>query len=145
MIRRGNASCAAIVSVVHRICQNQPDRPIVMAQLVLFCGTCGHSRRALSALRSRGLDVPDRITPAVLAPLLPRLKCSACGSRDVRYREAIVQSIAPFVATAQSPERVFHRRNCGWMRHVQSDSEVSFSNRDVALSKGYTPCKSCRP
>lgn len=113
--------------------------------LVIVCVACGHTRAALGALRSRGLDVPNKITPQVLVPLLPRLKCGACGAKNVSYRAAATKSLAKYVATAQSLERVFHRRSCGWMRHVTSESEISFPSRDAALARGFTPCKSCRP
>lgn len=51
---------------------------------------------------------------------------------------------AVVVGTLNSVNRVFHRPQCGWMRHVTAGDEIRFANREVALEQGFSSCSSCR-
>jgi hypothetical protein len=48
------------------------------------------------------------------------------------------------VGTLNSKTRVFHRPQCGWMRHVSAENEIRFASRQAALDHGFYSCNSCR-
>ena len=40
--------------------------------------------------------------------------------------------------------KVFHKSSCGSVKNMKEDNKY-FANRDTLISKGYTPCGSCKP
>lgn len=40
---------------------------------------------------------------------------------------------------------IFHRAGCHYVRRMNEGNKVEFDNREEAISKGYRPCKKCRP
>lgn len=115
--------------------------------LIVVCKRCGHRKTVTLALRESSLRL-SRGVPSYenMRPIAHRFVCSVCGEKDVGFEFRNPTSTQPkYVASAKSADLVFHRPTCGWMRHVQSDSEIAFPSREAAIGQGYSPCKSCRP
>lgn len=48
-----------------------------------------------------------------------------------------------FVGSVKSDK--FHRPNCKWADRIKPANEIWFSSAKHARSKGYEPCKTCKP
>ena len=48
-----------------------------------------------------------------------------------------------YVGNASSKK--FHYADCSSAQKIKSSNRVSFNSRDEAISKGYVPCKKCKP
>ena len=107
------------------------------AALFVECRACGHARSAFLILRHAGLlQRPERPTSSEVQAIAHRLQCSACGARDFECVEAPDKDTQPYWATSASPDRIFHRPSCRWMRDVSADSEIHFTHRQAAVGLG---------
>jgi hypothetical protein len=136
------------------------DRKVYWAGLHDALGIIVYDKRAQKNVPSDCvcLFVHAERSMKTFAKAVVRSKLSRIESHD---REALVGAVRlyhnlqvtsvnesagyQFVATSQSVERVFHRSTCGWMRHVSLSSLITFSNKEAAMRRGYSPCKSCHP
>lgn len=121
-------------------------------KVTLFqCRDCAHRVEAYRMLyrtefRDRRMSLGQNIRPYLLQPLIGRLKCSACGSKNI----AILVGEMPkkyntFVASAESETLVFHSPDCTWIKDITGRNVRTFKNRELAYSQGYKPCSFCNP
>ena len=47
--------------------------------------------------------------------------------------------------TGNLNRKVFHSKNCEAVTEMKENNKINFKTREDAVSKGYTPCKSCNP
>ena len=58
------------------------------------------------------------------------------GSKEVKDKERFV---------ASSSGKVFHKKDCPFVKNIPRKKRIYFEDRQDAISSGYTPCKVCNP
>lgn len=46
---------------------------------------------------------------------------------------------------ASSKSRIYHLPTCKWAQKISKDNLITFSSKEEAATKGYRPCKVCKP
>ena len=50
-----------------------------------------------------------------------------------------------YEAFRRNKNMVFHRSTCKWLDNARTGQTIKFKEREIAISKGFSPCRNCRP
>ncbi|MBE6769692.1 MAG: hypothetical protein E7548_02940 [Ruminococcaceae bacterium] len=98
---------------------------------IVFCG-CSSQASSTSSQSTVSVILPDAETATTVNGYLNRGESNSESKFNIQY-------------FANKNTKKFHISTCRWAKSIKDENLYKSYNRELLISDGYEPCKTCKP